>query len=217
MKPEAEAKTDALPPPVGAGAGRPAPDARRHLPLLLGAAVVALIVAFVAWPRPKEPPTPMTPAEATLPPSTVPSSLAEEPPPTAPTARPSASPAKAAKKAPAPITPSPIPSPQATATPPLVAEGDFVPLGAGVTPPVRTSGAAAPYPPAARRGGMSGTVAVDILVDEKGTPTQVDVIESAGKILDDAVVKAVKTWHFEPATKDGIRVKTRLRSRQTYK
>ena len=108
-------------------------------------------------------------------------------------------------------------SPQATATPPLVAEGDFVPLGAGVTPPVRTSGAAAPYPPAARRGGMSGTVAVDILVDEKGTPTQVDVIESAGKILDDAVVKAVKTWHFEPATKDGIRVKTRLRSRQTYK
>ncbi len=79
------------------------------------------------------------------------------------------------------------------------------------------SGSPEPYPPAAKRAAMSGTVVVDILVDEKGAPTQVDVIESAGKVLDDAVVKAVKGWRFEPATKDGVRVKTRWRFRQIYR
>ena len=43
------------------------------------------------------------------------------------------------------------------------------------------------------------------------------MIESAGKILDDAVVKAVKSWRFEPATTDGVRVKTRWRFRQIHK
>ena len=41
--------------------------------------------------------------------------------------------------------------------------------------------------------------------------------ESAGPILDEAVLKAVRTWRFEPARKDGVRVKVRWQVRQTYK
>ena len=55
-----------------------------------------------------------------------------------------------------------------------------------------------------------------MIVDETGVPTDLRVVESAGPILDEAVLKAVRTWRFEPARKDGVRVKVRWQVRQTY-
>ena len=64
---------------------------------------------------------------------------------------------------------------------------------------------------------MRGTVLIALIVDENGLPTDLQVVESAGPILDEVVLKAVRTWRFEPARKDGVRVKVRWQVRQTYK
>ena len=90
-------------------------------------------------------------------------------------------------------------------------------MGPTVTPPVRIAGRPAAYPRLARELRQYGTVAIDLIVDETGAPIELQVVESAGPILDDVVLKAVRTWRFEPARKDGVRVKVRWHVRQTYK
>ena len=90
-------------------------------------------------------------------------------------------------------------------------------LGPGVTPPVRIEGGPAPYPRRARELRQYGTVAVALIVDETGTPTDLRVVESAGAILDEAVLDAIRTWRFEPARKDGVKVKVPWTVRQTYR
>ena len=42
------------------------------------------------------------------------------------------------------------------------------------------------------------------------------VVESAGKLVDDVVVAAVKGWKYEPATKRGVKVKVETVFRQTF-
>jgi TonB family protein len=64
---------------------------------------------------------------------------------------------------------------------------------------------------------LRGSVLVALIVDENGLPTDLQVVESAGPILDEVVLKAMRTWRFEPARKDGVRVKVRWQARQTYK
>ena len=175
------------------------------------AGVGALAVAALGWmglragaraPSWTAAPPPVTLAAATVTPSPTPSATEDRPatPPPAPSSR-----VKAAR----PPNPSP--------TPPPVVEGQLVELGPDVTPPVRVEGEPAPYPDAARRRGVRGTITVDMIVDETGRPTELQVVESAGPILDEAVLEAVRTWRFEPARKDGVRVKVRWRARQTYR
>ena len=100
---------------------------------------------------------------------------------------------------------------------PEVKAGDLVQLDATVTPPRRIKGEAAPYPKMAERFGFLGTVTVDFLVDEKGRPQDVHVIESAGDILNDAVLKAVRGWTFEPARKNSVPVKVRWQAKQEFR
>jgi TonB family protein len=89
-----------------------------------------------------------------------------------------------------------------------VAAGDLVRPGTpGVTPPRRVQGEAPVYPPAAQTARVSGSVLVTMIVDENGLPTNLRVIESAGEILDRAVLEAVSRWHFEPARLAGVAVK----------
>jgi len=107
----------------------------------------------------------------------------------------------------------PAPAPSAT---PLV-EGALVELGPDVTPPKRISGTIARYPDEARRAKKSGTVTVEMLVNEKGEPSELKVVESAGDILDKAVLEAVGTWRFEPAQKQGVKVKVRVQARHTFR
>ena len=42
------------------------------------------------------------------------------------------------------------------------------------------------------------------------------MVESAGKVVDDVVVEAVRKWKFEPATMRGVRVKVETSFRQTF-
>jgi serine/threonine-protein kinase len=103
------------------------------------------------------------------------------------------------------------------AAPPPVLAGELVALTDDVTPPVLTRGGAAPYPEAARALRQHGSVTVSMIVDETGAPTELRVVESAGAVLDQAVLDAVRRWRFEPARKDGVPVKVRWSARQTYR
>jgi TonB family protein len=98
---------------------------------------------------------------------------------------------------------------------PLV-EGDLVALDETVTPPNRIEGRPAPYPKKARKLKLRGSVLVETIVTEKGDPTEIQVLESAGTLLDEAVVEAIRGWRFEPARKDGVKVSVRWRYQQTF-
>jgi serine/threonine-protein kinase len=98
-----------------------------------------------------------------------------------------------------------------------VRRGDLVALDATVTPPQRVKGEAATYPKEAERNHFLGTVKVEFTVDEKGRAADLRVVESAGEVLNDAVVEAVKSWEFTPARKNGVPVKVRWQWTQTFR
>jgi TonB family protein len=47
------------------------------------------------------------------------------------------------------------------------------------------------------------TVVIHMIVDEKGTPTQLQVEQSADPILDKEVLEAVSKFHYQPGTLNG--------------
>ncbi len=60
------------------------------------------------------------------------------------------------------------------------------------------------YPKVARKRGYQGTVLLSVLVDEIGQVANLFVFTSSGFMaLDNAAIKAVKHWAFEPGTKGG--------------
>src|SRR5258708_1954586 len=90
------------------------------------------------------------------------------------------------------------------------------PAAPGGTPPPRTTGSRgrAALPP--RRPSQGGTVTIEMTISEQGEPTDLQVVESAGEILDAAVLAAVRTWRYTPAENNGVKVQTRLRVTQTF-
>ena len=62
------------------------------------------------------------------------------------------------------------------------------------------------YPPEARVQHRSGTVTLYVLVASDGTPQRLQVIQTAGKDLDDAALLAVKQWKFAPFACEGAPV-----------
>jgi protein TonB len=63
------------------------------------------------------------------------------------------------------------------------------------------------YPAEAVSNGQQGAVTLMIHVSPAGLPSGIDVIESSGfPLLDQAARKAVETWHFLPAQRNGAPV-----------
>jgi eukaryotic-like serine/threonine-protein kinase len=114
------------------------------------------------------------------------------------------------------LVPQPAEKREPEPTPPPLKEGDLVEVSADVTPPRKISGESAAYPRKAERSHMQGLVVVDMIVTENGTPTDLRILESAGEVLDQAVLEAVKAWRFEPATKQGIKVKVHWQARHRF-
>jgi TonB family protein len=87
------------------------------------------------------------------------------------------------------------------------------------TKPRRTSGSTASYPDGAPKlkSGDSASVALEFVVTENGEVAEVKVIESAGKVIDEAVVAAIRSWKYSPGVKKGTRVKVRMPFRQTFR
>jgi len=77
-----------------------------------------------------------------------------------------------------------------------------------VTPPrlARGNRAALEYSEEARLNHISGIVKLKVTVDTEGHAKGIEVVRSVGYGLDENAVKAVRTWKFEPATKDGMAI-----------
>jgi protein TonB len=99
------------------------------------------------------------------------------------------------------------------------------PVAAPAAPPApvaatslkRTKTVAPDFPESARRKGVSGWVEVVFTVTPKGTVADAEVRSSSPEdVFDDAAIKAVKQWRFEPATKDGQPVSTRTMIRLKF-
>jgi TonB family protein len=60
------------------------------------------------------------------------------------------------------------------------------------------------------------SVVVRFVVNEAGDVQDVSVVESAEKAVDEVVVAAVRTWKYQPATMQGVRVKVYVMFKQTF-
>jgi TonB family protein len=107
-------------------------------------------------------------------------------------------------------TPPPVPTPD----PHVYDEND----GTLSAKPVKTVGKSAEYPKDAMqlKRGQRASVTCSFVVLESGDVTEVQVVESAGEAVDNAVVGAYKTWKFTPGMKHGAKVKVRVTRRQTF-
>ncbi len=114
--------------------------------------------------------------------------------------------ARASEPPPAPPEPEPEPAP----APPRAVEGELVERGSpGVTNPKCIRCPGVPFPDAAKRARIQGSVELSFLIDENGAVSDLQVVESGGEVFDDAVLETVPSWRYEPATKHGVRVKMR--------
>jgi len=79
-------------------------------------------------------------------------------------------------------------------------------VGPGVTPPqaVRVFGL---WP---RRPRVQGTVVLDVVLLEDGTPKIVRVLQSLDPELDESAIRNFEQWRFSPAMKYGRPVKVRM-------
>ena len=133
-------------------------------------------------------------------------------PPQAPPAASAQRETAASAAAPAPSTPVPAAAAAADAAgggrQPQVQVGDLVQAGPGVVAPRILFRPAARYPTMARRLNRAAEVVVRVLVDEKGKVERAERIGGeVGLGFDDAAVEAARHSAYEPATKDGVRVK----------
>ena len=83
----------------------------------------------------------------------------------------------------------------------------------------RVSGSSPSYPTGKAprlKSGQRVSVLVRFVVSDTGEVSSVEVVESAGKAVDDVVLAAVRGWKFEPAVKQGVRVKVETTFRQTF-
>ncbi len=92
-------------------------------------------------------------------------------------------------------------------------KGDVVPLDlVDIRPRLRKSIPAA-YPEHARPLGIEGTVLINALVSEKGDVIEAEIIRGIKNAVgfDQAALRAVRLWKFEPASVKGIKVRVWLR------
>ncbi len=75
--------------------------------------------------------------------------------------------------------------------------------GHGVTMPILILKIDPDYSDEARRAKMSGRVMLKIVVDVKGVPSSISIVQPLGYGLDERAIEAVKHWRFKPGAKDG--------------
>ncbi|HYX24058.1 MAG TPA: TonB family protein [Thermoanaerobaculia bacterium] len=162
----------------------------------------ASVPAAPAEPRPaprNEPP----PAQSN------PAPVQEKPAVAVPTPTPAPAERQASPPASAPASQAPAnPAPAAAARQAQVQVGDLVQPGPGVSAP-RLQGQLDPrYPPAAQRLNRAAQVDIKVLVDERGRVMDAERLGAkAGFGFDEAALEAARRASFQPASKDGVKVK----------
>ncbi len=91
-----------------------------------------------------------------------------------------------------------------------VADGTPAPRDAGndVPVPLVLTKVDPTYPPEALQQGVSGTVIVELIIDEKGQVASAELVRSI-PLLDEAALAAVRQWTFEVTRVDGRPVRVR--------
>jgi protein TonB len=107
--------------------------------------------------------------------------------------------------------PSGIHSPTAT---PLPRRGELVDLNdPALKPPVLVARTVRPpYPQVALARGLSGTVVLNALVDERGRVVEIALVKTSapGLGFEDAAMRYVHSRVYRPATKRGVPVRVRV-------
>jgi len=101
-----------------------------------------------------------------------------------------------------PVVAAEPPAPPKTLPGALVelAETDTAPVGTHLTPPQ--------YDRISRHLREQGIVEMNLLIDEKGRVVDVEVTRGVNSRLDKSAARGVRDWRYDPATKDGVPVKT---------
>jgi TonB family protein len=115
-----------------------------------------------------------------------------------------------------PLSAAPAPPSAPRAGAGAVREGALVPLGPDVTPPRKIAGDSPGYPEMARRQRRGGSVVLEWVVGIDGAVADLKVVESAGELFDGPVADAVRRWRYEPATRDGVKVRVVQRQKFTF-
>jgi protein TonB len=66
------------------------------------------------------------------------------------------------------------------------------------------------YPHAAKQAGLRGEVVVEYIVDEYGRVVDPRIVSSSDRVFEDATLKAVAKWQFEPGRRAGAIVSFRM-------
>ncbi len=82
--------------------------------------------------------------------------------------------------------------------------------GRGVVPPRAISAQQARYPDDALRERVQGLVLLQVIVDQEGNVTDPKVVRPLFPSVDQRALETVRTWKFQPATRDGKPVAVRL-------
>ncbi len=121
------------------------------------------------------------------------------------------------KPAPAPAQTEPV-KPAPAPAKPQVRVGDLVQPGPGVATPKLLSKLEPRYPPAAKQLNRAAQVDIKVLVDERGKVLDAERIGAkAGFGFDEAALDAAQRAQFQPATKEGVKVKMWTTLRVSFK
>jgi len=90
-------------------------------------------------------------------------------------------------------------------------------VGKGISPPKPIFMPEPQFSSAAQNMGFGGgVVTLSLLVDDKGTPQNLEILRPLGGGMDEEALRAVNTWRFEPARKDGQPVAVRVEVQVEY-
>ena len=97
-------------------------------------------------------------------------------------------------------------------------EGPVYQVGdSGVTSPRVVKEVRPRYSPEAMRDKVQGEVVLKAVVNLKGEPTDIRVVQSLEESLDTEAVKALTGWRFEPGRRDGDPVRVEVEIKLTFK
>ncbi len=80
-------------------------------------------------------------------------------------------------------------------------------VGGAVKRPELLSGPQPRYSELARKAGLHGVVILEAIIDEEGRVTNLEILKSVSRELDQAALDAVRQWRYQPATLENRAVK----------
>jgi TonB family protein len=94
---------------------------------------------------------------------------------------------------------------------------DHMVMPGGIRPPRPIYSPDPAYSDEASKAKFQGTCVVSLTVSADGSPQDVKVVKSLGKGLDEKAIDTIKTWKFQPGTKDGVPLATQIQIEVTFR